>query len=368
MDKPNPTRLFVSGVLSFVLMGALPGLYGVSLPLYRRLFDLEPGQGGALLAANAIGAFLAVLAGVFGLPGVTARTSLGLMAIGAGLMTIQANWPLTLMATLVLGMGFGMAGAVFNRRFLAEFGGRGPGMVGLLNATFGIGAIASPILFVLAGGSPQLIFAAIAVLSALTILVIQPSGHRAAAQPGPGIWTRREATILLLLFVAAPLEAGLSGFGPSALIARGTDEVAAAGFTSGFFAAFLLGRLSLVWLTRWFDPAHLFLGSLAGVSLCSLFAMAGTGSIGFVLSGAPVGMMFPTFFIWASNRLGRDASVASAILAAGLSGGAVGPLLLGPILSSAGLGGLFVVMAVLGVAVTLVTLIALLYAPRPDLA
>jgi len=65
-DTTNPTRLFAAGILSFVLIGLLPALYGVSLPHYTRAFALAEAEAGWLLSAHGFGALAIVLVGIAG--------------------------------------------------------------------------------------------------------------------------------------------------------------------------------------------------------------------------------------------------------------------------------------------------------------
>ncbi len=369
MTAANPTRLFVSGTLSFVLIGALPALYGVSLPAYRRLFDLSEGQGGQLLSAHGIGAFIYVFAGIFGLRWLTTRFALAALAVGGALVAAQPGWVGVLVGAFALGAGFGLISTIQNRRFLAEFGDRGPGMVGLLNAVFGIGAIAAPILFVWAGGAPAPVFAGIALGSAMLIPVVQPSG-KGPATIGLPEWRNRRSLILILLFASVLLEVGLFGFGPSALITLGTPELAAARLASVFFVVFLLARLGLYWLTNWISAQVLFLCGICGIALCGILAAAGWPALAYVLAGGCTGLTFPSFFVWGSAMLGRDPRIASLMLAAALSALATGPLILGLVLARFGIGSLFVVLGILAAvaAIALCLTILQLWRPVPDRA
>ena len=145
--------LFASGGIAFLLIGMLQALYGVALPVWSDAFSLVDGQGGIFLAMHGAGAFGTVLAGLFGLPILGLRLGLVLLATGPALIAWGGSWPLTLAGGLVTGSGLGMLSAVVNRRFLGDFGARGPGMVGLVNALSGLGAIASPLLFLAVGGA-----------------------------------------------------------------------------------------------------------------------------------------------------------------------------------------------------------------------
>jgi hypothetical protein len=76
-------RLFASGALAFFLLGMLPALFGVALPLWAEGFGLAEGQGGALFATYSAGAVVTVLAGILGVPGLAMRPALLAVALGA---------------------------------------------------------------------------------------------------------------------------------------------------------------------------------------------------------------------------------------------------------------------------------------------
>jgi len=354
------SRLFVTGSLAFVLIGVLGAAYGVSLPAFGRAFGLQPGAAGLILTTHALGGVLAVLAMTAGVRGLSAPVSMGLMAAGAALMAAGLSWPATLAGSLIAGSGFGLIATHVNRSFLNGFGPRGPGMVGLVNAISGIGLIAAPLVFVWVGGNPLVLFAAIA-LFALALLALLPRGD---GDPAPrGLPNLRQARmgILLLNLVSTGLEAALAGLGVTTMIALGWAESDAARLASGFFAAFLLTRLALYWLTRIIPPGLLFLISVIGTALTAGIAALGWPALGFVLSGATVGLAFPSFYVWGARVLGPDPRMAAAMLLSGLAGGAVGPLAFGALLAVVGLQHLFV--AVAGLAALLAVAIALTLAP-----
>lgn len=152
-----------------MLIGMLQTLYGVPLPSWPQVFALAAGEDPGFLALHGAGAFLAVLAGVFGLPILVQHRSLVLLCGGPMLIAWSGSWTLTVAGGSVTGAGLGMLSVVVNRRILGGFGARGGrGMVGLVNAFSGAGAIGVPLLFVLAGGLPGPIFWAIGVVAALT--------------------------------------------------------------------------------------------------------------------------------------------------------------------------------------------------------
>jgi fucose permease len=339
------SRLFISGSLSFVLIGVLGAAYGVALPAFARDFDLGPGAAGLILTVQALGAVAAVLAQLAGVPGLSSRLAIALIALGTGIIALGPTWIVTMGGGVVAGAGFGLIATHVNRDFLTGFGPRGPGMVGLVNAVSGIGLIVGPLIYVWAGGSPRILFGGIAVL-ALAIIPLFPAG--AGAQDGPRglppLWQPRMGVLGLNLWSVA-LEGALGGLGVTALIAIGWGEPQAAQLASGFFAAFLVARLSLYWLTRVLDNAHIYLLGVAGTAVAAGLAAAGFTGFGHVLSGATIALCFPAFFVWGARVLGPDPRMSAAMLLSGFIGGALGPLIFGAIVAVVGLPNLYLTIA-----------------------
>lgn len=337
---PLDRRLLASGMLAFAAVGMTPALYGVGIPVWSDRFGLAAGEGGAALAAHGAGALASILAGLLGLPGLTLGPGLAVMGAGAALLGWAPSWGAALLGALVVGLGFGIVVTVVNRRFLHDFGPRGPGMVGLVNAVTGLGAIAAPLLVVAAGGRPGPVLLALAALCALTLPLVAPEARRAPS----GLPPLRDPSLLLLLFVAGAvaIEVAMTGFGVSALIDLGATGTRAARLASGFFAAFLLVRVGLFWAAGRLPPATLFALGLAGTALCAGLAAFGVApGAAYVAAGATVGVCWPSFYVWASRRLGGDPRLGAAVLAASQIGAILGPLALRPTLARTGDDGLF---------------------------
>lgn len=354
------SRLFVSGSLAFVLIGILGAAYGVTLPAFTRAFGLEPGTAGLILTTQGIGAVIAVGAVTAGVRWLTARLSVALVAAGTGLIAAGITWPLTLTGAAIAGAGFGLIAAHVNRTFLQGFGDRGPSMVGLVNAISGLGLIAGPLIYVQAGRSTTILFGGIAVMAALLIPLFDdpPASREQVAATRAPIRVGR-LPILILNHLSVFMEIALGGFGAVALIALGWSEAGAATLVSAFFASYLIGRLSLFWLAGLIGPDRLFLVGTAGTAVAALVAALGLPAVGYVASGAFVGMAFPSFYVWGSRVLGPDARMQSSIILAGLSGGAIGPLVFGGLLSWLGLPALFAAVAALGGALSIAILVAM---------
>ena len=353
------SRLFISGSLAFILIGIVGSLYGVALPAFTRAYGLAEGQAGLILTIHALGAVAAVLAATLGVPGLGARTATALIAAGAAVIALMPGWTLTLAASNIVGAGFGLIATEVNRSFLAGFGPRGPGMVGLVNGISGAGLIAGPLLFVWTGGSIAILYGGMVLLSALLIFSYARTAPARSATSSATFLTWRTA-ILLLNHVAVSLEAALGGLGVTALIASGWTEEGAAILASGFFAAFLVTRVALYWITRHIAADMLFLIGAIGTALAATLAALGYEALGFIAAGAFVGLSFPAFFVWGARALGDDPRVSAAMLLSGLTGLALGPFVIGAILlRGPGMEALFTVIAIGAAALSLAILAAI---------
>lgn len=350
---PWGSPLFGSGSLAFFLLGMLPALFGTALPVWAAAFGLAPGEGGTLYATYNAGAVVAVLAGIAGVPGLTMRPALAAVALGALGLALSAAWGLLLLGGFVAGLGYGVLSAAVNRRFLQEFGTRGPAMVSLVNAVYGLGSILSPLIFLAAGGSPPAVFWATAGLALLAMALARPEPFRGVAAGLPPLTPR--LFVLLLNFGAVALEAALIGFGAAALVDGGFAEPAAAQLVSAFFVLFVAARLGLAAASHRLPAEGVFLGGILGVAASALLAATAAPAVGFVLAGGFAAISFPAFFVWSSRLLGPDPRMGSAILASGLLAGTLGPLLLRPILGATGEEGLFWILAVFAAALAAVT-------------
>jgi hypothetical protein len=219
-------------------------------------------------------------------------------------------------------------------------------MVGLVNAVYGIGAILSPLVFLLLSSRPTLAFAAVATLACLALALAEPD----AAPPARGLPDLRDPRLLVTLFIFGNgLIEGISvGFGASALADSGIAPGTAARLASGFFGAYVAARIALTSLAGRIEPARLLLLGLLGAGLSMALAALGAPATGYVLAGAFVGMIFPSYYVWATRILGPDPRMTALILTVALTGGTLAPLALRPLLAVTGESGVFAVVATVG--------------------
>ncbi len=355
--KANLGLLF-AGIGTFILMGAGQALYGPALPGFARDFGLTVPGAGALISAHWVGCFVGVGAMYLAARHISAWMVLGGMGLGAVLIAAGLGWVVTLLGGFVFGIGYGVATALFNPRMLRAFGARGPAMVSLLNATFGIGAIAAPLVFVGLGNDPKLSFALVAGLCVLVLMgAITDRQTAVAAVPGAVRVFRPDLRILAFGMVAIGMEACMIGLGPTALIRAGATEVEAAEMLSAFFVTFLGARVVLVFTAHLIRPFALFTLGVALAAALGLGAVFLSPGVFFVATGACVGMFFPGFYVTASGLMGEDQRVAPTIIAAGLMGGILSPLALAPVMEHMGERGFFQITAGVMLVLALVALV-----------
>lgn len=334
--------LLAAGIGSFIVIGAAQALYGPALPIYLRHYRLDTAGAGWLVSAHWLGSLSAVLAMLFGF-GFRARHALGLIAAGAAVLAAEGPWPAMLAGAALIGLGYGATGVIFNRRFLLEFGPRGPAMVGVVNAIFALGAIGAPLVLVALGNAPRLAFALVALIALVVLPVARPGAEPAAARPAR--MPLRPHPVLLLGIACVGCEASLTGLGPAGLVARGLGEAAAAQLTSAFFLAFLLGRASLYWIAGRVPPFRLMWLAMLGLGLAMLAAALMSPGLPYAAAGYFIGILFPSYFVCASARVGSDARASSLIFVSCQIGGILMPGLLGLALARPGAGAVFPLMA-----------------------
>lgn len=351
--------LLFAGVATFVMMGAGQSLFGPVLPVYVRDFSLSETEAGLFVALLWVGCFLGVGLMYFKGALIGPRHTLAVMAAGSGVMAVSPNWVLTLLGGVLFGAGYGMATAVFNPRVMRAFGAKGPSMLSLLNATFGVGAIAAPLVFVWLGSDPAWAFGGVAAAILGIWLFAGPAGREGVAPTGAIKAFKPHWGVLGFGAIAIGMEASLAGLGPTALIRAGVAEETASQLLSAFFVVFLLARVVLIFVAHRVQPFVLFTLAVASAAVFALGAVFLAPGPFFVAMGASTGLFFPGFYVTASGKMGEDLRVPPTIVASGLVGAICTPLLLAPL--SAGLGdrGFFVLVAGILVAATAVAVLSL---------
>jgi MFS transporter, FHS family, glucose/mannose:H+ symporter len=351
--------LLFAGIATFVMMGAGQALFGPVLPVYVRYFSLSEADSGLFVALLWVGCFLGV--GLMYVRGavIGPRHAIIAMVLGTGGMAASPGWALTLLGGVVFGIGYGMATAVFNPRVMRAFGAAGPSMLSLLNATFGVGAIAAPLVFVWMGSDPVWAFGTVAALLLVIWVFAGPAGRESVAPQGEVRAFRPHWGILAFGMVAIGMEASLAGLGPTALIRAGVAEDRASELLSAFFVVFLLARVALIFIAHRVQPFVLYFAAVGSAAVFALGAVFLSPSVFFVAMGASAGVFFPGFYVTAAGKMGEDIRVPPTIVAAGLVGAITAPLILAPLSAELGERGFFILIAGILVAVSFAALFSL---------
>jgi fucose permease len=334
----------VASCVGFVLIGALQALYGPAIPALRTDFGVSASGASLALSAHFLGGVTGVLAfqrmhGRLGNRMLVAAAYL-LMAIGGILFAIAPWWPMAVGAAVVMGLGFGGIDYGLNQLFAVGFGHRSPAMLNILNAHFGVGAIAGPALIsVFRPERYAAIFIAFAVLSLLLMLTVRgirdhddtDDAPVVAASGGIGRTGRMILTAFVGLYVLnVAVESGIGGWEPTHVESLGHTAAYGAAATSVYWFMLTLGRFLVAPLALRWRPSTIIVWSCAGMAVCLLlapipqltvFAYAGVG-----LFIAPV---FPTGLPWLARGVPQVQRAGGYLVAASMIGGVAFPPLLG---------------------------------------
>ncbi|MFD4909635.1 MFS transporter [Kitasatospora purpeofusca] len=344
-DRSFSTPAVVASCIGFVLIGALQSLYGPALPALRQEYGLSPSGAGLALSAHFVGGVAGVLGfdRAFGRIGNRALlgVSYALMALGSVAFAFSPSWPLALLGALVTGFGFGGIDYGLNQLFATGFGRRSPAMLNILNAHFGIGAIAGPALIGLFGADRYpAVFTGFAVMAALLLIPLggvrdrHPGGLPADTAAHPADQRARRTAALLTVFVVlyvlhVGVEAAVGGWEPTHLEAVGHSATLAASATSVYWLMLTLGRFLVAPLTlRWSEPAIIAV-SCGGTALCLLAAVQpGLAPYAYAGVGLFIAPIFPTGLPWLRRAVPAARRAGALVIAASMVGGvAAGPTL-----------------------------------------
>lgn len=355
---------------AFVVLG-LPEGFGVAWPTMRTDLGRSLAELGVLLVAWSIGYLVAAAlngpvtdrwrAGVV-LAASSAATAAGLAAVA-----LTPNWVTLLAASVLVGLGGGLVDAGVNAHVALL---HSPRAMGMLHASFGIGATLAPLLMGLAVRSPGSWRAAFGLFAALQLAIgaafwaRRDRWDRRPVTPRPGRPRARSgrilATSLAVFFVYTGIEVAAGQWAFSLFTEeRAMGGAAASAWVAAYWASFTLGRLLLGVVGDRVSPRTVVRVGVAALLGGSLVLWvpdpSWLGAVGLVVMGAGLAPIFPSLMVLTPERMGTDfASWAVGYqLAAAAVGAAAIPGLVGVTVAAAGLETLGPVLLASGAALAL---------------
>lgn len=344
----------VGSMLAMVSIGALIASYGPAIAGFKARFGLTDADAGAGLALQSVGAVVGVVAAPWVLRKFGNRaamsTALVLIAIGATAIAFAPHWSVLLVAATTAGLGVGAIDLLVSQLLITGTGARGPALMNLAHAFFGIGTVASPALTAVVGSDSYMVVFMLFAVCALAALLTMP-GLKARPTPmdtTPATSaavirpTRRIGVLLLsgfiILYIAHfGVQSGIGNWEPTYLVATGFGQSTAVWATSGFWMAMVLGRFVAAGLTRHIAIPQLVTLSCVGMTAALVIAhLEGTATWAFLLCGFFIGPIFPNGLTWlAHSGYGQGPSFAY-VIAASMVGMAVAPWAIGVHIEYAG--------------------------------
>ncbi len=334
-----PTRrILIFGFLAFVLIGLEQGILGLFVAELGVQLRRSPEDLGLFFALHGVGSAIVTGSALIGWleKRNNKRIAMASLALGAGgfLVVYGELWILKLIAAPLLGIGFGGLSMSFNTLFVTHFSQKNAGLLNVLNATYGLGAVAAPWLVSTGMYSGTEVFLAIAVLSLVVMIGAWGIDDRVpsnlptvASEDGN---TSTVAPLLSTAFLILFLEAGLTYWMPSLLAKTSDNELIGASYMAAFFGWFVVVRLAAAALATWITTLGFALIGLGGVLASLLFVSTGfipLSETSFI--GAFMGLIFPNAYAWMLMTGHGGTALGAKLLLSAITGATLGPWLLG---------------------------------------
>ena len=335
-NRVHIRRAVIASFALYIVFGLPDGVFGTIWPNLRDDFGRSDASLGLLILATALG---------YAVGGLTSghlaeRFTVGrllpvtMTVAGIGLLTIgfAGDWRYVMLGYLVLGLAWGIADAAVNSWMAIT---QGPRQMGLLHASYGVGAFAGPLLataFVADGTAwraPLVVCAALTAVSVVA-LVIARSGFalatttpEVAAKTTPADGDDRLMVLMVVWFVVyAGIEVGLGSWVYTLLTeGRGYTDVSAGVITALYWGGIMVGRFVLAAFGNRTHPERTLRATTMTVIASLLYLwidIGGTGGLVMPLIGFALAPMFPVMI----GRTGVYLGAARATKAVGYQIGA----------------------------------------------
>lgn len=364
MKPVGSTRLLAVTSFAFLLTGMAAASFGPLLPdLAHQTGSSTVAAGSTLVALPAGGLSGQIFAGLLSNRfGKRVMLAVGMCVFLFGILGVICSVHLWFLLGSVLCLGFGCGSMILAGNVLAAEASEGAGPLNLVNAMFGLGAIASPALIALSlamTGSGMLALWVIpcAALAGLALLLFwlpkpafasgQSSGQHSVARHSLGAAFKLPLLWLIgiLVFLYVATEASIGGW-LSTILHKGADVPVAVGavITSWFWLVHTASRFGAAWISKYVSPQAMLRGSIAlcilgsaALAACAALHSSWLGIVAAAVLGLGVGPIMPASLAMTRSSLPLDVSLATAIvLAFGTIGGISVPWGLGVLMFASG--------------------------------
>ncbi|HSS92388.1 MAG TPA: MFS transporter [Candidatus Dormibacteraeota bacterium] len=358
-ERVHLTRAALLAIAAiFLLMGVLASAYGPLLEHLSHRYGVTLAVAGGVVSTHFLGALIGVLVSMRALRRLSSRTfvlaagsCLGLGCAGAA---FAPSWTVFLASVLVLGVGWGALDLGCNQLVAHSEGPRRTAVLNALNSTFGLGAVAGPLLVSTVGKANVAFFYGGAAVVAVVLLPLI-SGMSGKLPFTSERATNRSGALVAIFMVAfalyVGLEAGTGTWMPSHLESIGHQAFAAATLTSGFWLALAAGRILITLVPAHVHERVIVMAGAAAASVALLFALVPTvAPVAYIVTGLAIAPIFPTGIVWLAKLRPGDSQATSWLFPASMIGGVVIPGGIGAVIGQFGIGWAPVVLSLVAAA------------------
>ncbi|OXM48863.1 MFS transporter [Amycolatopsis alba] len=334
----------------FLTLGAATAGLGAALPAVTERFARAADSGGLLVSLYNAGALVAIVACGVGKRSVAPRGELavmiGLFAAGCAGAGLAPSWPVLLISATVAGCGYGGAVLHVNTAFARGSGHRAVLLLNLVNATFGLGAVAGPFVVGLLPDA-RTVFLGVGVLALLSLPACRCAVRESGVREGKPAFATL-TPFLVLAFCYAGLETGIGAWAATHLTWTGLSPAAAAQWVSLYWLGITAGRFVVPLFAR--GPRRIVGWCLLAATAATAVAMwAVAAPYAYVAAGFALAAVFPTVIAWLATLLSAVRQANAMLLVAEMAGSVTHPLLIGWIATGTRPAAVPLTIAVLGV-------------------
>lgn len=367
---PLVRRALIAAFVLYITFGIPDGVLGTVWPNLRDHFDRTDGAFGLVALCSSVGYAAGSLASGFigrTVPlGTKVAVAMSTAVIAIFALAAAPTWWIALAGFAALGVGWGYTDAALNAWMAIT---QGPREMGLLHASYGLGAFLGPLLATAmvadgTGWRPPYVAVGVLTLGAVAFQTAVRSGFvlTPPATAGTELTTAagdpsRLAGLMILwfgLYVGVEVSVGAWSF-TLLTEGRGLSDVAAGIWTAAYWGGLMVGRLGLAAVGHRLLPERTLRRSTAAAAIAAALLWvdpAGLGPLGLPLLGGAFSVMFPVVMGRTPTYLGEDRAERSVgfQIAASALGFTTVPALIGVVADDHGVGWaapifLFVVIA-----------------------